>query len=402
MSKSTQLFFILSATVCTLAAVCGKRQLDISCQNEECQLSPAHFKLYSNIKQALENHFNIDGKDVIPFLRAVEVLKLRYAQQEESGTYLNGSKLVGALLNNNNLKVILKQLNSESGRELINLYKSSVGGRRGGGGGGLACSKWRRDELEAAKKKLDANDELAIVFNPMHLTFLEKSARKCLKQSCRSIDEHMSKLDSVLRRRNSFRREEANEVSAAENNSLEESLPVQVEPTSSWREFDSEEKELCYFFKRTNASDCQISGNELSKIKFTSPQSLGKENEGADRQLSKVEDFVEEFRLNRLPAAQIGGGNGELVQEAAQETRRHEERERAKSFVLAQCRSINRLLDYNLAGLKYYIREKFIDAHKLNARSDLCPSLSYWLEIARLCSELEIVFARSETSSFAY
>lgn len=367
-------------------------------------MKPEHFRVYSTVKQALDQDFSIKGKNLIPLIRSVEVLTRRFAspsganKQNQAITGINGTELVLKLLANQKLRQAMEVFNSDEGRQLINLYKSSINGNQQN----LACSKWRVGEIEFAARKLDQDERLARVFANIHKNFVERSAKKCLKSSCSSVDDNMNRLDSILRKSSRrkgflvhslpFETTGGNSSGTSEESSTnsisEEALIAQIvdEPAS---EFQAEELELCRFFKRTNATNCQASGNELSEISFvkSSKQTINETSSNAEpsRPSSNLDEYLADYQANRKrELARDGNGATE---------------------VLAQCGSIKPNLDYHLFGLRWYQRQGLISEEKLRARTFWCPSLTYWFELDRLCNELKLSLNDGQSKndqSFAY
>lgn len=342
------------------------------CQDKECELSQQHFALYSTIKRALESGFNLSGKEIVPMLRSVEILRNRFANSAQDYP-LNGTDLVRTLLDNNNLKEALKVFNSDEGRELITLYRASVNGR----GQNLACSSMRIEDLKRATARVESSWEFHNVFSKINKNFLKKSAKKCLKHSCTSIELAMTKLDSVLTKSGRAKSSTSSSSSTAmDDNSIQtdnlvssgsSSVVEQQEAESNnFREFQAEELELCKFFKRTNATDCKIGGVEMANIQLEPASSEA----DADSDLTKSPSLSEYLSVYAKSSGNMSD-------------------EEAGKRILAQCRSMSPMLEYSLAPLKWYRERGLISDQKLASRAFWCKSLSYWMQVERLCGELE-------------
>jgi hypothetical protein len=406
-SNNNRFYLIPLSIVLVLLLVSLGASKKIKCQDDECQMKTEHFKVYSTVKRALDKNFHIKGKDLISLIRSVEILRRRFgspeANKQPGGTAnkLNGTELVQRLLANKRLSEAMEVFESAEGRQLVNLYKTSINGNQQN----LACSKWRVNEIEFAAKKLEQDSKLAGVFKNIHKNFVERSARKCLKSSCSSIDDNMNRFDSVVRkasRRKGFlahdevlpfepttatttTRQAATTTNGSlpasdepptggDGSSIDDALIAQLEnePPS---EFQAEESELCRFFKRTNATNCQASGNELSEISFATPATASNQTaaaNGRDKLSSaSLADYLADYEKNRRREPD------------------DDDRQQAQRSVLAQCDTIRPMLDYHLFGLRWYQQAGLISADKLRMRTFWCPSLTYWLEIDRLCSELK-------------
>lgn len=342
----------------------------VRCQDEECRLKAEHFELYSAIKRAVESDFDVSGKDLIPLMRSAEVLKLRYFNQEPE---LNGTSLVKSLLADERLTRALKVLDSEDAQALVSLYRSSSGGRWQS----LACSRWRVGEIELAAKRLDRNPQLASVLAKVHKNFLRRSARKCLRQSCNSVDENMSRLSSTLGRPLELRHREAGaRLAVADEGPMSTSSggpEGPPRPPVGEREFANEELELCRFFKRTNATSCQVSARELTGLSLA-----------AGSNSTQLGELLAEYGRNRLSGEQWSSPGEQL--------------EAAKRLVRVQCRPMRPLLEQSLAALRWYSSQQLIEERRLASSGLWCPSLAYWLEVDRLCAELEAAAG----TSFSY
>lgn len=252
----------------------------------------------------------------------------------------------------------MNTFNSNQGRGLINLYRSTSSGRSQN----ILCSQWQLDEISRASKILDSSSEVSEVFAKIHKNYVKKSAKKCLKHACNSIDTSMSQLDSVLRRfkrkshmKDTLTEEELSLSNLINDDSLDSSTTTQsTPPTGARREFGDEELELCRFFSNSNATECRLSGKEMSSI------SLVGSNSSLDTYLKTYADRGEE-------------GSSTAA---------------ATKVILEQCATIRPLLDYNLAALKWYTENNVIEQQKLETRLVWCPNLMYWLQTDRLCNEL--------------
>lgn len=367
--------------------IAAKNIRSIKCQEDECQLKPQHFALYSSIKRAIDSDFDLNGKDLVPLLRSVEVLRRRFSNHKsDDWVKLNGSSMVLSLLDDEKLNSAIKTLQTDDGRTLMNLYRSSSNGRSQN----LACSEWRVNEIEFAAKKLERNEQLALVFSKIHKNFAKKSAKKCLKHSCNSLDESMSRIDSVLRRptKSVSTNEEEGDKSDDSDGVLNDQAKLVDE-----RDFDSEELELCHFFKRTKGSSCQISGRELSEISFLN------EKVNDTKASSSFGGPLKDYKTGKWNSTVSGSepasnSNHTLSQLPFEEAQ--------SKIALSKCHSIKPLLAYNLAGLRWYTKRDLIEPRKLVSRTFWCPSLSYWLELDRLCGELESALKDSVGSSVTF
>lgn len=332
------------------------------CQAEECLLSKQHFTLYSNIKRAIETKFDMKGKQMYPLLNSIETLRYRFAFDNTS----REAKLVKGLLSNEYLVKSLRVIESPQGRTLIDLYRSPMNNHEQS----LSCSTLRIQDIKTASKLLDVDRELESVFGKIHKNFAKKSAKKCLKRSCTSLDIAMSRVDYMLKgHRHDRPRPSSDSESYLDNLILDNStltattisIPKENQIDQNLhREFGPQELELCKFFKKTNETSCSITGRELKEIKLigTVPSDM-------------IDVYIKNKNVN---------GTESKPQNSALSS---------SQVVSELCRPIQGLLDYNLAALKWYSRANLIDKEKLESKADRCPRLLYWLEIDRLCSELE-------------
>lgn len=382
MAKSTQklankklIFALLLLTILSIsfshiqAKKHKHRQARSRCQQDECLLKPAHYAIYANLKQALDSKFDLSGKDLVPFIRSVQVLKLRYQDEPKS----NASRVIRALLDDEALQSAMKVFASDDGRALIDIYRSSVNGKRQN----LACSEFRIDEIERATAKLEADERLANVFAKVHRNFVKKSAKKCLKHSCNTIDASMSRLDFVLGKRQSSHYYDDYDKLAEINQTDLMASSNEIER----REFDRQELELCKFFKKTNETDCILKGSEMKEINLLPAKVI--DSNGTDK-MNPVDEYIKAYQANHDQE------NPGLVGE----------------HILSQCHTMHGILDLNLAALKWYHRQNFIEDQKMSVRTFWCPGLSYWLQVDRLCDELSVVLGRSSlgngSDTFAY
>lgn len=329
------------------------------CQLEECKLSPQHYALYSSIKTAMESNFDISGKEILPLLNSIEILDRRFNRAELTAP-LNGSEVVKSLLSNEKIVKLMLVLQSDQGRDLIEIYRSSVNGKDQN----LACGKFRVENLERLSKKLESDEKLGVIFKKIHQNYLKKSAKKCLKCSCNSIDVNMSQVDSVLKKN---RAAQLADVTTDDNYSK----------LLDRREFQSEELELCRFFKKSNKTDCELSGAEMKEFNISNTQN---ETHKIGEQLA---DLLKTYYLHK--------SNSSYSEENEKD---------ASRMILAQCRPMRPLLDFHLAAIKWYRAQNLIEDHKLSSRTLWCPNLSYWLQVDRVCAELELVLGTSATFSY--
>lgn len=381
-----------------------KSQSFAKCQLDECHLKQQHFSLYSFVKRYVDNEFDLSGREIVPFLKSVDVLKRRFNNQNESqATKLNGTGLVQALLSNENLVSALKIFQSDDGRALINLYRASVNGKSQN----LACSQSRIEDFELATSKFEANKLLASVFTNIHKNYLKKSAKKCLKHSCTSVETSMIKLDSVLGKYQTLIVDDNQLIRSSgdiNNDQLQDNNNT-FGGGSQKREFESEELELCKFFRKTNESDCEISGRELSEISFINYNN-SKTDERTNKTTSSelLKDYLKSYYKNSKRVDKSGARvvvDSTLLKDTgeSQEQTEKESLDAAARSIMAQCRPISSLLDYNLVAIKWYRKQNLIDEQKLNSRTFWCPSLSYWLQIDRLCKELESYLVENQNGS---
>lgn len=368
----------------------------VKCQLDECQLSEPRFALYSTVKRALESDFDLTGKEVLPLLRSFEILRRRFGGQDVSQ---NGTKSIRDLLNNENLKEAIKVFESDDGRALINIYRSSVNGKSQN----MACSDWRLKDLEFAITKLESNQNLSKYFSKIHRNFARKSAKKCLKHSCTSIDAQMSRLDSAKQQLSVYA--DLNDQSENSNKVEEVSSPQDSKPqeiVKFEREFDAEELELCRFLRKTNESNCDLSGRLMEEISFARASNLKEEDALNGSSSSTLNDYLDAYYVNRIKLV-----NNHNSTSTTAGSERSEGRDEAGNAILAQCKPIRPLLDYSLATLKWYRKQGLIEGQKLATRTFWCPSLSYWLEMDRICAELRAALAGAQSlalksDTFAY
>lgn len=373
------------------------------CHDKECDMSAQHFALYSTVKRALDSEFNLSGKEIVPMLRSVEILKKRFLSDSQptaagAASRLNGTDLVQALLNNGTLVEALKVFNSDAGRELITFYRASVNGRAQN----LACSQMRIEDLKRVTARVESSWEFHNAFTKINKNYLKKSAKKCLKNSCSSVELAMTKLDSVLLGGGSGSSKQllqsernkhalpANSNHFADDNSIQTDGPVAVSSTlvdqqagqefvggeKAPREFHLEELELCKFLMRTNETECKISGTEMADL-FVEPEQMttttttattASVTDGSPKSNSLVE-YLNIYAANNMPGAPGSP-------------------EEAGKRVLSHCRSMSALMEYNLSPLKWYRERGLIDDQKLASRAFWCKGLSYWIQMDRLCGEL--------------
>lgn len=375
--KSTNihlLMIVLSAswTIYQSATICDARHrssknLDSSsksCKFDECQLKPQHFMLYSTIKEALESNFDIKGKEIYPFLDAVELLRLRYDGSDAS--LKNSSRIIRELLDSSELKRALMIFQSQAGRSLTDLYRTPTNGNEQN----LACNKLRIDDIERARKILDQDKELASVFANIQRNFAKKSAKKCLKKSCSSIDVVMSRIDSMVNRNNHEHSHRRHRPSSAFEDSreryprLSDSDDSKIIADLANREFGKQELELCRFFKKTNRTDCSISGYELSEIKIST---------------SLVNELSEAYNNQETDAGSTSNNSNGKDKDAN------------LKHMMESCQSFKAILDRNLYALMWYNKNELISKQKWSSRVNNCPKLSYWLQLNRVCSEMDAV-----------
>lgn len=358
----------------------GKKSdaLTRTCQGDECAMKAEHYALYSTIKSALETNFDIRGKDLYPFINSVELLKLRYDGIDADLLANNGSRLIREMLVSNELRRAMKIIQSPSGRSLADLYRTPTNGKEQN----LACNKLRIDDIERASKMLEMDKELKSVFENIHRNFVRKSAKKCLKKACTSVDDSMSRLDSMVNRRHHhhYHGHHNNRHSlSSESSSLDDigdRNPRLSDPTSasstadstsseSGREFSKQELELCNFFKRTNQSDCVISGSELSEISVI--------------KATQLNELLASYANNKSNSATTS------IDSSSASTKP------GLKNILEQCEPMRGVMEHNLAAFKWYNKNELFSKQKFNARTGNCPRLSYWVQLDRLCAEIESV-----------
>lgn len=368
----------------------GKRSdaLNRACQGDECSLKAEHFALYSTIKMALDSNFDIKGKELYPFLNSVELLKLRYDGNDANLLASNnGTRLVRELLVSNELRRALKIIQSSSGRSLADIYRTPTNGNEQN----LACNKLRIDDIERASKMMEMDKDLSSIFANIHRNFVRKSAKKCLKKACTSIDDSMSRLDSMVNRRTSnfhnhrhhhHNRESHNRQSPSTNDNpsfdveFNERNPRLTDSTGNRdsdlefnsREFAKQELELCNFFKKTNQSDCTISGSELSEISVNKPT-----------------------QLNELLISYANNKSNATTTPIAISPQNIASSSSNIKEILDQCRPMQSIMEHNLAALKWYNKNEYISKSKYNSRTNNCQKLSYWLQLDRLCADMEMI-----------
>lgn len=361
--------FIICATYNPLIPTEAKRLRTKTCRQEECQLSPQHFALYSSIKEAVESKFDLKGKQIYPLLNSIEVLRRRYNSNDP--TLKATSKLIKELLDNDYLVRSLKTLDSVQGRALIDLYRGSVNGHQQN----LACNRLRIQDIERASKQLDSDADLKAVFGKVHENYVKKSAKKCLRRACNSIDTTMSRLDYMLTRPHGRPSEDDLENSITDS-VVERTNSSKSERPTYRREFETQELELCRFLKKTNKTECEITGPELKELSFIGPNGL------------KLADLIDAYYLGK----QIAGDD--LVKRLPENSNSDATFVSRSQLILDQCRPMRSLLDHNLAALRWYNRGDLIDKQKFATHSSWCPKLSYWLQVDRLCSELEMLITK--------
>lgn len=381
----------------------SKPQSIVKCQLDECLLKQQHFALYSFVKRHIDNEFDLNGREIVPFLKSIDILKGRFNNQNESQSpKLNGTNLVRELLSDEKLVSALKVFNSDDGRALISFYRASINGKSQN----LACSQSRIEDLELATSKFEKNKLLEFVFANIHKNYLKKSAKKCLKHSCTSIETSMVKLDSVLGKYQTSVVDDNQIIGSGDinDNQLQDiDSNNNTFGASQKREFESEELELCKFFRKTNESDCEISGRELSEISFVN----SKIDESSTNKFSSIgllKDFLRNYYINSknvdlvVPTPVVDGTTPQDSERSLEQVEKNSLDAAARS-IMGQCRAISPLLDYNLVAIKWYRKQNLIDEQKLNSRTFWCPSLSYWLQVDRLCKDLESYLVENPNGS---
>lgn len=340
----------------------SSKEPQAKCQTpDECKLGKQQYALYAFVKRALDSKFDLVGKELIPFIKSVDVLRKRYQGLDHNETSFIRNFIADERINN-----AIELFKSDTGSNLIELYRSSINGKDQN----LACSEFRLRSLERATILLDNNQELAKVFAKIHRNFAKKSAKRCLKHACSTIDTNMSELDSVL---------PAKYHAAADDDKSGDVTRIAAnESTTRHREFEKEELRLCHFLSRTNMTDCRITGAEMKEIDLSRVSS---QRLTSNRSLT-VEDLLKAYYTNVL-AIGLDGKEKSINNEA-------EQMQLASRTVLQEsCGPLRRQLEYHLAALKWYQELGYIDKQKLNSRAVWCPSLSYWLQVDRVCHDLE-------------
>lgn len=365
------------------------KSLNIKCQGKECELSAPHFALYSTVKRALDGGFDLSGKEIVPLLRSIGILQKRF-QHGKTRTRtqpLNGNDLIRDLLNNRTLNDALEAFNSDEGRGLISFYRASISGR----GQNLACSNQRAEDLRRAANRI-RNPTFMAAFGKIHENYSRKSAKKCLKQACTSIDLAMTRLDSVVlsqkspystggRRKSAHHHHhhsseslETNSINVNDNNnnlvdspvasSIDQQQAGAVNSTTT-REFQPEELALCKFFKKTNEENCTISGAEMSNLTF-----IMKTEPPIDHPIEgeTLGEHLKIYSQKNMPAQAT-------LEEALGE-------------VYGQCETLEPMLTYNLDGIEFYLFNNLITQEQLDSRAFWCKGLAYWVEMDRLCGNI--------------
>lgn len=385
----------------------GAKSRLAKCEADECELSASHYALYASIKRAIDSQFDLKPKEIYPLINSVKVLELRFAEQ--TGAQLNGTGLVRQLLANDTLGRALRVFGSAEGQALIDLFRAPTNGKEQN----LACSKFKIDDIERAAKRLASDTELASVFANINKQFVRKSAKKCLSKSCNSIDLAMSRLDYMLGK---YRAPIEVVVPTAEPNfgsttigsttttTTEREIEACEKPASGYkREFADQELELCKFFKRSNESQCSISGAELREIGQLFEREQAEAAPGAtgapatsdnNKQISPVSDYLRSYvEFKQLAAVNQTESGTKLDKSEALD---------GLQLILDQCRPMLRLLDYNLAGVQWYAKQNANDEGKLYSRLAWCPKLSYWYHLHRLCGHLERLATETSAVSYSY
>lgn len=382
----------------------------IKCKAEECQLPQTHLILYSFIRKSIDNNFDLRGKEILPLLKSIEVLQRRYKSPTIGSSVNNNNstssqQLIKSLLNDEKLADALKVFYSDDGKSLINLYRASINGK----GENLACSEFRINDIERASKKLNSDQQFKKVFGKIHKNFIKKSVKKCLKHSCNSIDLSMSRIDSAIG--SSFKNRLTNNNAYfnklfKDDNNIDQSANInQTTPSLSSnnnndlikREFDSEEQELCRFFKRSNETNCAISGRELNEISFklNNGKIVSPIDDYNNSQITPINDFMKDYYFNSHVLMKQTTGKQEREQFISSinttipDTKTKSQIDEAKKTIVGQCLEMRNLLDYNMLAIKWYRKNNYIDNQKIDSRTIWCPSLHYWLQIDRLCGQLE-------------
>lgn len=362
------------------------------CQEDECELSPSHFVLYSRLKQANESQFDVEGKELPDLIESWNILKARFQPDFNASTStLNGTALIRSLLNDRYLVEALRLLDTSAGRQAVNVYGRSMSRKKRG----LVCSRQGVEDLRYVTQDSALNYILAKV----HKRTLKKSAKKCLKYWCSSLDVSMSKLDSILRfgqRETRFKEDaEDNQVDVDDSKEARNQTSQPVN-SSKRREFESEEIELCRFFKKTNETgDCILTGNDLSQVHLIEPCN----DQSSDRTKCNITlsplfaDYLDSYYNNSVAYHDI---------DKERSNQESSGRLRAARVISSQCNPLSRMLDNHLAGFRWLLNERAIEDQQLTTRLLLCPSFSYWYQVDRLCNELTVALSRWDQDDYKY
>jgi len=356
-----------------LPAAGKKIKSSTECEHNECFLSKSHFNLYRVVKSALDSGFDISGKDIIPLLRSVHILRRRF--EIAGGGDIDGASRVRFLLANETLINAVTIFESNDGRELTNLYKSSTNERDQN----LACSLIRIQDIERASARITYSPRLEWLFSKIHENFKRKSANRCARVSCKSVDYSMSKLDSVLRR-SQLPEEERTRLEGENGNDT--AVSIEKSRNNRDREFHFEELELCKFFKKTEDPGCEITAEELSQIHlFRQETDAPNDNQPT---LQDIDEFLRSYRPSKpravTPATEDTWDDG------------------PRQAIISACRPILSLLDYHLAGVKWYQEQNLFGKKSGIWRAPMCSSLNYWLQIDRLCREINALAVNTKQS----
>lgn len=310
----------------------------LKCRDEECEIPEEHFSLYSRAKQAFDSEFDFkNGKEIIAFSNAIRILYQRYDNADDFDS-LPGSKVIrDRILARPDFQRALLILSSDEGRSLIDLYRVKLNDKKYNS----SCSSARIARIKRGENLFKENSDLKWMFEKLHKSFANRSALKCLKYSCSSVNTAMTSINP-------------------ESTKWSTDSPIM---NSIDREFKKQELALCQFITGTNDSMCRIEASELAQFKV--------ENS------TQIEALLAAYVRNR---AEISVGNQNLSVDKSKQT------------LLSQCRTMEKSLDEALFGLKWFSQQHILSDQQVETRRYWCPELSYWIEVDRICKQLPAAF----------
>lgn len=369
-------------------------------ETEPCaKLTPAHYVLYSRLKQALDSDFDLsNGKELVEVFRAYRVLSIRFENELKSNSLdnkdsnhesISGSSLVVELLQSPKVQILNAMTHQPELMSLIDIYRSSTGGKKRN----FACSEQRIDDIKRAIRMIESNS-LRSLFGKLHDNWVKRSARRCLKHSCTGLDLAMSNIDSFVKL--ASKKDTASSSASSTTTSIPSTSSstqttvnseidtnnIQSTKDKREREFGEQEFALCRFFKNSTSSsvlepNCKISSTELSEISLI---------DGKTEVSQQYKDLLSIY-VNKLEqVSNLNDSSMDVLTKDSDKVEKDTEDELRR-----QCAIMSPLLKYNLNPIYWYRDNKLFGLQKLETRQFWCPLMAYWIQIDRLCDELEVV-----------